>query len=112
MKAKELRTKFAAERDGIIPPVTNYASWLEKRLEQQPEVSGKWTLEDVIEELKGIDAFDAAKYFFDRYGGFQSHHPQIMPPGFEHLSGNEDELRIADWGQKFPKEAGDALFNS
>ena len=41
MKTKELRERFAAETTGEQPPLTNYAKWLEKklndRLEQQPE---------------------------------------------------------------------------
>jgi len=28
-----------------------------------------WSVDEIIEELKDIDAFDAAKYFFNRYGG-------------------------------------------
>ena len=27
-----------------------------------------WTVDEIVEELKDIDAFDAAKYFFDKYG--------------------------------------------
>ena len=26
-----------------------------------------WTVDEIIEELKDIDAFDAAKYFFDKF---------------------------------------------
>jgi len=29
----------------------------------------KWSVDEIVEELKDIDAFDAAKYFFDKYGG-------------------------------------------
>jgi hypothetical protein len=28
-----------------------------------------WMVDEIVEELEDIDAFDAAKYFFDKYGG-------------------------------------------
>jgi hypothetical protein len=28
-----------------------------------------WSVDEIVEELKDIDAFDAAKYFFDKYSG-------------------------------------------
>lgn len=35
-----------------------------------PHVSHRaWSVDEIVEELKDIDAFDAAKYFFDKYSG-------------------------------------------
>jgi hypothetical protein len=38
----------------------NMSSWIRDK-------SQGWTVDEIIEELKSIDAFDAAKYFFENY---------------------------------------------
>jgi hypothetical protein len=55
--------------------IQTLVKWIENQQKQvkniayEPVLAARtWTPEEIIEELKDIDAFDAAKYFFDKYG--------------------------------------------
>ena len=55
MKAKELRERFAAERTSELPPLTNYAKWLEAKLAQQSTLSHDKVKETLLGENEGVD---------------------------------------------------------
>jgi len=77
----ELRKEFQRQQESkfsgteLLFETSNekYINWLEqkvvKNINYDTVLSARtWSPDEIIEELKDIDAFDAAKYFFDKYG--------------------------------------------
>jgi hypothetical protein len=44
-----------------------YQGYEQLALDIKEQREKAWTLDEIIEELKDIDAFDSAKYFFDKF---------------------------------------------
>lgn len=75
MDLDELKAKLENSNE-VVYPTTDYDK-RERMAEPTDENIGlnipvvnyrTWTVDEIVEELKDIDAFDAAKYFFDKYG--------------------------------------------
>ena len=85
MKAKDLRERFAAERIGERPVLTNYAKWLEEKFTQQSTPSHDKVMEvEIAFKYYQLGANDEANEIYNAMNPENSFN-RHLPPTLEKI---------------------------